>query len=294
MTVSVSGDAPAVGTTSRFSASASLSNGTSQSVTTQASWQSSDTAVASVSAAGEVTGVNGGNVEIRATYQSVTGALRVTVSSAPHPPRAFHVSGFLHEPSPTEDIVVPAARIEVVGGTLADQVFTSDDRGRFVLSPVTTGDFYLYFKKPGYEDSRFWVKELPRDEAIEVELVPERPITRRWSGTLESSNSGGTITNQIIGWPGDFLFETRRTASVSLTFEVGCIGAAGTYTDFGAVIRTQQTGVEVLDVWTGGYGPPFRTASSRVLPAGRYRLSMMSNGFLGHGCPWTLVLSRPY
>src|SRR6185503_20239333 len=103
------------------------------------------------------------------------------------PRQVFHVSGFLHEPSPTSDVVVPTARIEVVGGTLAGQVFTSDDRGHFVLPPVTVGDFYLHFKKPGYEDSRFWVKELPRDEMIEVELVPERSITRRWSGTLESS-----------------------------------------------------------------------------------------------------------
>jgi hypothetical protein len=209
------------------------------------------------------------------------------------------VSGLVHEPSPTAEVVVPAVRIEVAGGTLTGQVFTSDERGRFELPPVKSGDFYLYFKKPGYDDLRFWVNELPRDEAIDVELIPERPLTQQWNGTLESNygyGGNGPIRTQIIGWPGDFVFETRRTAAVTLTLETGC-GTSGTYTDFVVYVLTEPQGDSVLNLPTngnGGHGPPFRYFMSRVLPPGHYRLGMWINGFLGHGCPWSLTLSRPY
>jgi hypothetical protein len=57
-----------------------MSNGSSQNVTSQATWQSSISSVAMVSSAGSVTGINAGEVDIRAAYQNLTGTLHVTIA----------------------------------------------------------------------------------------------------------------------------------------------------------------------------------------------------------------------
>jgi len=64
----------------QLTATATMSNGTSQVVTGQATWQSSNAAVATVTAAGSVTSVGNGEATITATYQGVSGTLRVTVT----------------------------------------------------------------------------------------------------------------------------------------------------------------------------------------------------------------------
>jgi len=70
--LSVSGTAPAVGGTSQFNATATMADGSTQDVTSQATWQSSDTAVASVSSAGIVTGIASGSVTVSAVYQTLS------------------------------------------------------------------------------------------------------------------------------------------------------------------------------------------------------------------------------
>src|SRR4051794_31350713 len=70
--VALSGSPPAVGGSSPFIATATFSNGTTQSVTTQATWVSSNTAVATVSSTGSLTAVGMGLTELRATYQGVS------------------------------------------------------------------------------------------------------------------------------------------------------------------------------------------------------------------------------
>jgi hypothetical protein len=84
--VAVSGAAPAIGSSSQFTATASMSNGGSQVVTNQAAWQSSNTVVASVSASGLVAAHASGETDIRATYQIVTGSTRITIAPLPPAP----------------------------------------------------------------------------------------------------------------------------------------------------------------------------------------------------------------
>jgi hypothetical protein len=71
---------PGVGQTSQFTAKAKLSNGTTQDVTTQATWESSNAAVATVSATGLVTVQAFGSTDISASYQSVTGRVSLSVA----------------------------------------------------------------------------------------------------------------------------------------------------------------------------------------------------------------------
>jgi len=77
--IAVSGAAPIVGSTAQFTATATMSDGTTQDVTSQATWQSSDAAIATVSATGAVTGVGAGTASVTATYQSVAGSDQITV-----------------------------------------------------------------------------------------------------------------------------------------------------------------------------------------------------------------------
>jgi uncharacterized protein YjdB len=78
--VSVSGTAPALGAGAQFTATATLSNGTTQDVTSLATWQSSDTTEATVSSTGVVTAIAAGTVNVTATYQSVTGTEQITLT----------------------------------------------------------------------------------------------------------------------------------------------------------------------------------------------------------------------
>jgi len=78
--ITVSGAAPAVGAAVQFTATAALSDGTTQDVTSLATWQSSDTTEATVSSTGVVTAIAAGNVNVTATYQSVTGTDQITIA----------------------------------------------------------------------------------------------------------------------------------------------------------------------------------------------------------------------
>ncbi len=78
-TVVVSGVAPGVGQSSQFSAVATLAGGVSEDVTGSATWSSSNTAVASVSATGTVTSLAAGAAVISATFSGVAGSDSITV-----------------------------------------------------------------------------------------------------------------------------------------------------------------------------------------------------------------------
>jgi hypothetical protein len=89
----------------------------------------------------------------------------------------------VREPRPSETAVVPDVRIEVVGGELAGQVFATDDKGRFVLAPVKSGNFVLEFKKEGYRSARAEVALVPAPD-MTIELTPEpREIVVSRSGS---------------------------------------------------------------------------------------------------------------
>lgn len=99
----------------------------------------------------------------------VLGVAGVAAQSAPAP---VQISGTLHESKPTEQTMVAGARIEVTGGELAGRTFTTDDRGRFTLPPVTNAAFSLTFKKAGYDDAKASVTQLPRDATLDLAIMP--------------------------------------------------------------------------------------------------------------------------
>lgn len=71
-----------VGGTQPFTATGTYSNGTTQNITSQVTWSSSNTAAAAVNASGVATGVAGGASTIKATFGGVNASTSLTVQPA--------------------------------------------------------------------------------------------------------------------------------------------------------------------------------------------------------------------
>jgi hypothetical protein len=110
--VSISGVpvSPTVGQSVQLKAQITRQDGTLSDGTSQATWQSSDETVATVSAIGLLVIAGPGDTDVTATLQSVRGSAHVAVSPPTLPPVQYDISGVVHERAPTEDVVVGARR----------------------------------------------------------------------------------------------------------------------------------------------------------------------------------------
>jgi hypothetical protein len=71
-----------VGGTAQFTATGTYSNGTTQNITGQVTWSSSNTALVTINASGLATGVAAGTATIQASLSGVNGSMQVTVTAA--------------------------------------------------------------------------------------------------------------------------------------------------------------------------------------------------------------------
>jgi hypothetical protein len=135
-------------TTFQLSAVARMSDGTVRDVTASAVWASSNPSLAIVSSAGLLTVVGSGEIEARATYQGVLGALRIVVTRPP-PQAVYAVSGVSREAAPTARVLADL-RIEITGGPDSGMVVITDAGGffHFTLAP---GLIAMQATKDGYE-----------------------------------------------------------------------------------------------------------------------------------------------
>lgn len=131
--VIVAGTPPAVGSTSQFTAIAVGADGTSVPVTSQATWSSSDTSIATVSSGGVVKAVAVGSVEIAATYSKKRGALAFSVVL---PPR-FTVNGTIRDAASGGSL--PAATMTVKDSAGVTKTATTDSTGRYSIAGVPGG-----------------------------------------------------------------------------------------------------------------------------------------------------------
>jgi hypothetical protein len=76
----VKGVAPAIGWTTQFVATATLSDGTSRDATAIATWTTSNGAVVTVSTEGLVTGIDPGEADVQAAYQGFTGSVHIAIA----------------------------------------------------------------------------------------------------------------------------------------------------------------------------------------------------------------------
>jgi hypothetical protein len=115
-------------------ATATLSNQTTQDVTSQSQWSTSDAAIATISAGGLVALLGPGSFQVRASHQTVS-ASRDQVSTFT-PPRFYAADGVVRDASGR-----PISSASVVaqdsGGTRVTR--TTDGGGYFHMAPLRSG-----------------------------------------------------------------------------------------------------------------------------------------------------------
>jgi hypothetical protein len=143
MAVSVTGTAPNVGASTQFTATASMSSGASQAVTSQATWQPSATSVATVTSSGVVTGVSAGSADITATYQNGSGIAHISVTRL-----TFTVSGTVTDG--TSGGVLPNVNVQAAApnGTLTT---TTNGSGTYSVTGIAAGSVTITASASGYQ-----------------------------------------------------------------------------------------------------------------------------------------------
>ena len=139
--VAVSGTSPGLGGAQQFTATVSFSDGSSQAATDQVSWQSSATNIAQVTSTGLVVGVAPGEADIRATYGTVSGSLRVTIAS----PGAgtFTVSGTVTDS-------FSGGRLPGVNVAIGSLTTTTDGTGNYSLTGIAGGSVTVVASASNY------------------------------------------------------------------------------------------------------------------------------------------------
>ena len=157
-------------TTIQLTATARFVDGSSRDVTSSATWISSDPSMATVSSAGLVTAVGNGPVDVRASYQGVTGALTLQVG---RPIKRFGVSGVVREVGGASS-GLGGVRLEIMRGPGAGTIATSDAAGSFRLAGVM-GMVDITASKPGYIDWRLQNLTVDHDMEMDVGIYPTPP-----------------------------------------------------------------------------------------------------------------------
>jgi hypothetical protein len=186
-----------------LSATAAFSDGSSQSVTSQATWETNNAAVATVSTAGVATFLAAGDAELKATYRGMSGTARVAVTPKAAP--RFQITGTINEKGTTH--TVTGVTVAVVDGPDAGRSTVTDGGGAYTLANVTTGTFNLRATRNGYETQTIAValtKDMRQDFALA--LIPDV------SGFLGTYNTTLTIAQQSCEFP----FSVGPTGTINL------------------------------------------------------------------------------
>ena len=185
--VAVSGTAPAVGSTSQLTATATLSDGSAPVVTSLATWQSSNPAVLTVSTAGIATAVAAGDADVTATYAGVSGKARLTVS-----PRRYSLTGTITDDGTGRAIV--AARVEVLTGVNAGSAVSTDASGGYAFDALAADTFRIRASADDYQwgEQGVTVPANPRADFALRKLPPPCVVTA--SPTFIGVSSGGIVT----------------------------------------------------------------------------------------------------
>src|SRR5258705_1793467 len=145
--ISVSGTAPVVGATAPFSATATLSNRTTQTVTTLATWSSSNTSIATVNSSGIVTGVAAGETDLTATYQNVAGRLHLTIARSAGP--TYTLSGTVTDG--TSGGILPNIDIQVTDNAGSSKSTLTGSAGTYSIAGLVAGPVTLTASAVSYQ-----------------------------------------------------------------------------------------------------------------------------------------------
>jgi hypothetical protein len=206
---------PTSGSSFQLTATATLSNGTQQNVTQSAAWQSSNPAVATVTA-GTVTVIGAGELDVRATYQGATGSMHLLVARLPV--TTITISGA--SASPTFQLTASArlsdgSALDVTRSASWEssdlQIATVSSTG--FVTVVGNGTFDVRATYQGMTGTQRLVVALPRTFALSGvvrEIAPNvRPVANATVRVL-----GGTVPSVATNDQGAFSFAALPTGRV--------------------------------------------------------------------------------
>ena len=281
--VSVAGvPAPATaGDTAQLTATAAFSDGSSQPVTSQAAWETSNAAVATVSPAGLATFLATGDAELKATFRGASGTTRVTVSTRTAP--RFQLTGTINEKGTTRPVT--NATVAVVDGPDAGRTTVTDGSGVYTLTSVTSGSFNLRATRNGYE-----TQTIPVTLAADMRLDFALTLTPDVSGFFGTYNTTLGIAQQsceftfTVGPTGTFKLEGQSNGS-NLTVTIVERGTTRTYK---GTLRTDGTfngvgGGAIAGITTGQQKHEY-TGDVAGTVSGR-NISATENVLFGAPCP---------
>ena len=247
--IAVSGNSPAVGDTSQFAATATLSSGTTQDVTAQATWQSSDAAVATVSSAGVVRSMAAGEADITATYSGVRGSQRMRVAAALVPARTL--TGIITDDR-TGLPIVDQAEAQIMDGENAGKAGRVDANGRYAIPDLAPGTFMVRARATGYESRDHLVAMDAPDVRVDFALrAQSRDVPCSYALTPASIPDVGYI-------PGQISVAIRRTSG-------SCAWSASTDANWIALASTTGNGDATLTfTYAANPGMAARSGSIRV------------------------------
>jgi hypothetical protein len=274
--ISVAGTAPTLGATTQFTATATLSNNTTQSVTSQATWQSSNTAIATVSTGGLVTGVSAGTADITATYQSVTGRVSMTIGRPTG--QTYTISGTVTDG--TSSGVLPNIDIQVTDSTGKMLSTRTGSTGTYTISGVASGTVSLTAAAISYESTTLSLA-LTADQRVDIVMkrvtctfsvtptmfsfssaggqgmvkVVSQAVGCTWTATASSTGSFLTITSGSTGLDnGTVAFSVAPNPGPTLPGSVG-VPRSGTLAIAGTTIAVSQDGPRIS---VAAYDPTFK------------------------------------
>jgi hypothetical protein len=276
-TVAVTGSAPSIGATAPFAATATLSNGTTQTVSAQAAWSSSNTSVATVSSGGVVTGVGAGEADITAIYQSVSGRVHISVASAAT--ATFTVSGTVSDG--TSGGVLPNITVQTTDSGGTSKSATSSAAGAFSIAGLAPGVATLTVSAVSYQPLRTTIT-VAGDTRADIVLTRVNCVLALTPTSIAFSSSGGTgavtVASQATGcaWQAKsndaFITLTSGGSGLdagTVAFAVSAnTGAArtGTLTIAGTTVTISQDAAPVMQL--AQYDSTFKTPLCNQIGSG--------------------------
>jgi hypothetical protein len=266
--VSVTGAPPIVGATAQLSATATLSNGTTQAVTTQAAWSSSNTSIATVTSSGILTGIAAGESDITATYQSVSGRSHVTIVR----PEALTntLSGTVTDG--TSGGILPNINVQVTDSAGNVKSTLTGSSGAYSINGLAAGSATLAVSAISYQTSRLTVS-VSADTRFDIVLQRTVCTFTLSPTTLSFRSTGGTGTVTVATTATGCAWTTRSNDAFmaitsgssgldngTVTFSVNgniATSRSGTLTIAGLTVTvTQDAGPAIV---MAAYDPTFKT-----------------------------------
>ncbi len=221
-----------------------FSDATTQTLTTQVAWSSTDAAVATVSASGQLKMVGAGTCEVKVAYTqqgsstTVQATVRVTVTSRPL--ANFTLFGVVSDGRSAR--ALRSATVLVVGGTNNGRTTTTDANGYYSIPTLIEGTFGIRITREGYEvleqsvtltaDTRrdFQMKELPPPPYLGTYRV--NLSTTQNSCSDITPGTTGTVT--LSGGQNDLVI-TMVERTITRTYR-GSIDGSGAFAGSGSGI----------------------------------------------------------